>query len=64
MNFILNIHVHVKFRAFGFTFGTEDVTAALSYSGGKIAFNLGGNVPSTGTTVIYNNRGVLVEAWV
>ena len=63
MNLSLGVHVRVKFRAFGITFGTVDQAFNVSVVNGKVAWAPGA-VPPAGTTTLYNDRGVLVEVWV
>ena len=53
---ILHIHLHVKFRAFGVTFGVTDFTHALT----EIPLPA---MPPIAKKALFNARGVLLEIW-
>ena len=65
MNFNIRVYVRVKFRAFGFTFGTVEkqftvngfpTTGQISYSEEPIL------VPPT-AKLLLDQRGVLLKVW-
>lgn len=61
----IGVYLSVKFRAFGITFGTYTNGARLSVGPQGIQFSITGatGVPA-GAETIFNERGVLLEAWI
>ena len=63
-NITVGVHVNVKFRAFGITFGTYSNSASLTYSlSGGFSVKITGATPPSSTTTVFNERGVLVQVW-
>lgn len=52
---VVHFHLHVKFRAFGITFGQADWTPDLP---------LPVPIPPIAKVTLVNDRGVLLEAWI
>ena len=64
MNFNIRVYVRVKFRAFGFTFGTVEKQFAVSASTtGQLAYVEEPILVPATAKLLLDQRGVLLKVW-
>lgn len=59
----IGIHLAVKFRMFGITFGTVDQSVAVRFDPNTSRLSVTPAVPLPGAQVVLDQRGVLLAVW-